>query len=151
MSCILNTAKNKLRPAMLLFVAVLSCFICECSTATVSMLGAMAVFAVGYIFRNKFEIPLWVLFTIGVIGCFFVIFVFSDTNIPFLKDIIVNVLHRDVTFTGRTYIWSNGLSIVKESPIIGCGYRTWVELINGQMVGNAHNYLLDKTVVGGIP
>lgn len=144
-------AKNKLRPALLLAVAIISCFICECSTAEVAMAAAILVFIVGYLLKDKFEIPLWPLFAIAVFGCFFVIFAFADTDIPFLKDFITKVLNRDVTFTGRTYIWSYGVAMVKESPIIGHGFRTWVNISPEVLVGHAHNYLLDKAVVGGIP
>ena len=144
-------AKNKIRPALLLTVAIISCFICKCSTAEVAMAGAIIVFIVGYLLRDKFEMPLWPLFLIVVFGCFFVIFAFADTDIPFLKDFIVNILHRDVTFTGRTYIWSSAVAMVKESPLIGHGFRTFVLMYDDIMVGHAHNYLLDKAVVGGIP
>ena len=144
-------AKNKLRPALLLAVAIISCFICECSTAEVAMAAAILVFIAGYLLKDKFEIPLWLLFAIAVFGCFFVIFAFADTDIPFLKDFITKVLNRDVTFTGRTYIWSYGVAMVKESPIIGHGFRTWVNISPEVLVGHAHNYLLDKAVVGGIP
>lgn len=144
-------AKNKFRPALLLAVAIISCFICECSTAEVAMAAAILVFIAGYLLKDKFEIPLWLLFAIAVFGCFFVIFAFADTDIPFLKDFITKVLNRDVTFTGRTYIWSYGVAMVKESPIIGHGFRTWVNISPEVLVGHAHNYLLDKAVVGGIP
>lgn len=144
-------AKNKIRPALLLAVAIISCFICECSTAEVAMAAAIAVFIIGYLLRDKFEIPLWLLFAVGVFGCLFVIFAFADTDLPFLKDFIVNILHRDVTFTGRTSIWSYGVALVKESPVIGHGFRTWVNITPDFLVGHAHNYLLDKAVVGGIP
>lgn len=144
-------AKNKFRPALLLAVAIISCFICECSTAEVAMAAAILVFIVGYLLKDKFEIPLWLLFAVAVFGCFFVIFAFADTDIPFLKDFITKVLNRDVTFTGRTYIWSYGVAMVKESPIIGHGFRTWVNISPEVLVGHAHNYLLDKAVVGGIP
>lgn len=144
-------AKNKFRPALLLAVAIISCFICDCSTAEVAMTGAVVVFVVGYLLIDKYEIPLWLLFSIAVFGCFFVIFAFADTDIPFLKDFVTKVLNRDVTFTGRTYIWSYGVAMVKESPIIGHGFRTLVNINPEVLVGHAHNYLLDKAVVGGIP
>ena len=144
-------AEKKIRPALLLATAIISCFICECSTAEVAMAGAIGVFVVGYLLRNKFEIPLWLLFAVALFGCFFVIFAFADTDIPFLKDFIVNILHRDVTFTGRTYIWGYGVSMVKESPILGHGYRTLVNISPETLVGHAHNYPLDKAVTGGIP
>ncbi|MGM9958525.1 MAG: O-antigen ligase family protein [Erysipelotrichaceae bacterium] len=144
-------AKNKIRPALLLVTAVISCFLCNCSTAEVAMAGAIGVFVIGYTLRNKFEIPLWLLFAVAVFGCFFVVFVFSDTNIPFLKEFIVNILHRDITFTERTYIWSNALIMIQGCPLYGYGFRTSVKRFENDMVGHAHNYLLDKTVVGGIP
>lgn len=144
-------AKNKIRPALLLVTAVISCFLCNCSTAEVAMAGAIGIFVIGYLLRNKFEIPLWLLFAVSLFGCFFVIFAFADTDIPFLKDFIVNILHRDVTFTGRTYIWGNAVAMVKESPLIGHGFRTFVLMHDDVIVGHAHNYPLDKAVVGGIP
>lgn len=142
---------NKLRSSLLLFVAIISCFLCECSTAEVAMAGSIALFVVGYMFREKIQFPLWLLFAGAVFGSLFIIFAFSDTSFTLLNDLIVNVLHRDVTFTGRTYIWGNAVKMIEKSPIIGYGFRTIVPMFETTMVGHAHNYFLDKAVVAGIP
>lgn len=44
-------------------------------------------------------------------------------NIQYLFSyIIINVLHKDLTMTGRTSVWKIGQKGFDSSPIIGCGY-----------------------------
>lgn len=57
---------------------------------------------------------------------------------------IKNVLHRSMTFTGRTKIWDKTIELIKENPIWGYGYKssaTCLRLFDGV---HPHNrYLLD--------
>lgn len=45
-----------------------------------------------------------------------------------LLDLLLNAVGKDTTLTGRTDLWSIGLSTIAESPWLGVGYRAfWVE------------------------
>lgn len=64
---------------------------------------------------------------------------------------INNVLKEDVTLSTRTYIWEKAFVLVSNSPIWGYGgkdnsrYIFW-----GRLKFNAHNFLLQTLLVGGI-
>lgn len=68
---------------------------------------------------------------------------------------IVNVLNRDITFTGRTYVWKAVLKWISKSPIIGWGVeRGNVILLKISVRGDTafvkcHNMYLDILYSGG--
>lgn len=64
--------------------------------------------------------------------------------------LIVDVLGRDLTFTGRTFIWDKALDAFTKSPVFGVG-----EISNDasrDLIGatHAHNYYLDLLYKNGI-
>lgn len=65
--------------------------------------------------------------------------------------IIVDMLGRDLTFTGRTKIWDSALATFAKSPVFGVG-----EIENQasrDLIGatHAHNYYLDLLYKSGLP
>ncbi len=57
---------------------------------------------------------------------------------------------KELTFSGRLYIWSNALRIIDQNPVFGVGYYQngeWAELYLSAV--NAHNIVLDVLLVGG--
>lgn len=65
--------------------------------------------------------------------------------------IIVDMLGRDLTFTGRTKIWDSALAAFAKSPVFGVG-----EIENQasrDLIGatHAHNYYLDLLYKSGVP
>lgn len=67
--------------------------------------------------------------------------------------LIVDVLHKDITFTGRTFIWDVVFQkITGMKWISGYGTSGYRELsVNGMSYAHAHNELLNTMLVGGIP
>jgi O-antigen ligase len=69
--------------------------------------------------------------------------------------IIVDVLHKDLTFTGRTILWDLALERFSSSPIIGTGFfmestpEHLYRLFSG-FAPNAHSLPLDLMVGGGL-
>ena len=67
----------------------------------------------------------------------------------FVLEALLDALGRDLTFTGRTYIWKIALYSISESPILGYGYMSslygdFVSLVRRQIgVGDPHNAFLD--------
>ena len=45
----------------------------------------------------------------------------TGQSLPGMEKIIVGVFHKELSFTGRTYIWNNNLSAVAQNPIFGHG------------------------------
>ena len=41
-----------------------------------------------------------------------------------LDDFMVNVLHKDRTLTGRTYLWDRAMEMIHQRPLLGWGYQT---------------------------
>ena len=70
--------------------------------------------------------------------------------IPPLAHIIREVLHKDLTFSGRTYIWESCLKMISRHPIIGYGNfdNGWIITWNG-INRNAHNLFFDILIQGG--
>ena len=65
--------------------------------------------------------------------------------------IIVDVLGRDLTFTGRTTIWDKALEAFVNSPVFGVGEietKASRDLIGAS---HAHNYYLDLLYKNGVP
>ena len=71
--------------------------------------------------------------------------------IPPLRTVIQDVLHKDITFSGRTYIWESCIKMISFHPIIGYGNfdSGWIIKWNGIM-RNAHNLFFDIMIQGGI-
>jgi len=67
-------------------------------------------------------------------------------------DFIINVLHKDLTFTGRTYIWNTTLDFIKRSPLYGYGLEDSslriIKMQNGDAL-HAHNMVLEILYSGG--
>jgi O-antigen ligase len=82
---------------------------------------------------------------IGIVG-FEIQFMFSD--------FITNVLHKDATLTGRTYIWASVLKNIRESPIWGHGTVDGGQLIiNYSHMSNlvsSHNLFMEVILQTGI-
>ena len=71
--------------------------------------------------------------------------------IPPLRNIIQDVLHKDITFSGRTYIWEMCIKMIARHPLAGYGNfdSGWIIKWNGIM-RNAHNLFFDILIQGGI-
>lgn len=67
------------------------------------------------------------------------------------SDFIHNVLHRDVTLTGRTSIWDTAINMFWKSPIIGNGAIIYKpNLSSDWSTTQAHNTFLNVLVNGGV-
>lgn len=87
---------------------------------------------------------------------FFQIFICFNGNDLYNNEyavyIIQDVLGKDMTFTGRTYLWSGAMQLFGDSPIWGYGAITqdwYVEHLSGLGLGT-HNYIYEELLRGGI-
>ena len=83
----------------------------------------------------------------------FMAFVMPFSNI--FAPIITSIFDRDMTFTGRTLIWSLGLDIAARNPIFGTGFGGFWGFAENQItstynVNHAHNGFLDVYIEIGI-
>lgn len=85
------------------------------------------------------------------IVAFFSIIIFRLQNI--FKYIIVDILGKDLTFTGRTFIWDYVIEYIKAKPILGYGYEYGaIRFAKGYNYHSyhAHNIILEILYQTGI-
>lgn len=63
------------------------------------------------------------------------------------KFLIVDVLKKDLTFTGRTYIWDSVLKSIKTKPLLGYGNVTYQY---NKYIFTTHNTILDILYKSGV-
>lgn len=81
----------------------------------------------------------WNVLLAGIILQVFVVW-FNSTGI--FSWFIVNVLHKDLTFTSRVYIWKSAMSTIIQNPLWGTGQSS-VQVRNWTHLYYAHNMFLD--------
>ncbi len=65
--------------------------------------------------------------------------------------IIENILHKSISFTGRTSIWDIAIELIKHSPLIGYGvYEGHGLIFIRNQYYYAHNAILEVMLQGGI-
>ena len=85
---------------------------------------------------------------------FIILFLLFNTelieSVAIVKDIIFNKFHKDLTFTGRTYIWEQSLQLIKNNPFgYGRGNNVLMHYFNN--INECHNIFLQFLLDGGIP
>ena len=84
---------------------------------------------------------------------FFVLIVWQGKDLqdwPLLSDFVVNVLHKDTSFSSRIYLWMNSVKLIIESPIIGYGARNIDWMVENVHGSGPHNLWLMMLLEGGI-
>ncbi len=64
--------------------------------------------------------------------------------------LISNILHKDLTFSGRTDIWDTAIAYIKKSPFYGYGRLTSSERTEVFNATSAHNQYLNFLFEGGV-
>ena len=87
-------------------------------------LGAMLlVLSGGWLTSLQKAVLLGVLLMLGTIVGLLAVGFWSE-----LMDLMLSTTGKDVTLTGRTDLWTVGLEVIKEHPLLGVGYRAfWVQ------------------------
>lgn len=132
----------------LAYLGMISFIILYGKSAT-GLVGLGALIILLLVFRNK-RLPKYlepkyvVLYTIAI---FIGIYVFHIER--YFEYFITVVLHRDATFTGRTYIWTAALSVIRNNIVFGVGsYANYGDFLLG--FKHAHQYWLQCLLSGGI-
>lgn len=65
---------------------------------------------------------------------------------------IIDVLNKDITFTGRTEMWDSALRVIADSPLWGYGFvdGDWYLSHMSTLAIGAHNFILNNMIFGGI-
>ena len=85
---------------------------------------------------------------------FLFVFIIFFQGFKLFSDFIVEVLGKDLTLSGRTSIWSNGIKEWLKYPLLGHGFQiseAFITFANvSDYVRGAHNQILNILLHGGI-
>jgi O-antigen ligase len=142
----LNEGKRSIGPIIIVLLGILSTYLAGSGTGIVIVLMILM-----YILLNsKIKPSFFLLFMLYIIA-FFTIVIFRLQEILF-KNFIINVLHKSITFSDRTFIWDAVLLALKKSWLVGYGRDNNVILSSVSFLGvdQAHNGLLEISLESGI-
>lgn len=142
---------NKKRCIPLIFISLVSCALCRSTTTLFGTMLSIVIFCYGYFIKKNKNISISLIFIFAVAINVFLMFFYSETTFPGIRTFLMKYFGKQMAFSGREEIWPVALQMIKESPIIGYGYRTTVTVKESFTAGHAHNMFLDKALVGGIP
>ncbi|MDG0030624.1 O-antigen ligase family protein [Priestia sp. Y58] len=137
---------NKLKafPFLLILICAVSLYLSESGTGIV-----ISFLAILFVVLPKKYFPSFTTYFWTYIVAFFTIVVFRLQELLF-GDFIINVLHKDMTFTGRTYIWDLVLNLIKKSWLIGYGRGNQIISQHFANLNETHNGLLEIMMYSGI-
>lgn len=129
------------------------------SATTLVVLLVMYVLYISFILKVKSHIlnPTFIIFVYIVFWLSLIVF-----RLQYLaSDLIVNVLHKDITLSHRTILWDEALRLIKIKPFFGYGMSDSVDVItvNHDYTGgnnnvlstlSSHNEILQIMYYGGI-
>ena len=145
--------KISIRTWIYLITLLITAIIAESSTsiiATSLLILSMLVFGNMNHISTKISIKLF--FIISLIVLLFIIIL--QVSSPFLV-YLTGILNRDITFTGRIYLWSEAVSYIQKRPIFGYGYEG-VNVLNNMFYAggfssqSCHNFYLDLAYRSGL-
>ncbi|MDR1726409.1 MAG: O-antigen ligase family protein [Acidobacteriota bacterium] len=120
-------------------------------TTCVSLIIAMVFYLLSLynIFRINRIFTLFGIFIASLVASIGVALLNVQSNILFVRYLIENVLHRDVTMTTRTDIWTRALLRIEKSPYLGLGNEYSVLRINLLGYDSTHNGWIEIIYLGG--
>lgn len=144
----ISKKKNIKLPVMIVLI-VLSAFLVNSVTTIISII----IIATLVILFTRRELPSWINLTSTYIASVIISILLVAVGIQYrFSGLLTNVLGKDVTFSTRTLIWSQGLMMFWKRPFFGNGIVSIESgnIYNLTTVNQMHNMFLDLLVVGGI-
>ena len=141
-----NSHRYIAKVSILCILFSVAAMVTSSSNTLICLLLLLLYFVITYIMRNRLIIkPQFAIIFVALIGLFFL----SGKQVNWVNDILT-VFGRDLTFTGRDYIWKIFLEGFSKHPIWGVGYDFVITLKSGAIANHAHNFFLDNLVKYGI-
>ncbi len=142
----LNKDKKSKYRTITLWLTIIFCSLYSWSATTII---ALAAFFFVLFISYKFKVANILSYIIVYYISFFGIVIFRIQNL--FSFLIVDILHKDLTFSLRTYLWDSYINAIAKSPIIGYGYNAPDLYENIQHdYFYAHNHILQELYNGGI-
>lgn len=148
---------NENRQTKLAFVTIIinmvTAFLSDTATTQFVLLMLILSWMITKYFRiNIFKIK----YVVGFVMVCFLLFILLQVQdkVFVVRFIIEDILKRDITFTSRTYIWTESIRQFLASPFIGhgSGNYSFHVMVNdvGFWADHAHNHFLQQLIQGGI-
>lgn len=113
------THKNKFITFLLLLIPVYQLFYVDCSTGKVGAAILLILFIFFDFIKNIKLLNYKNYIIISLLLFVFIVILRFQNYFEFL---IVDILHKDLTFTLRTFIWDDAILSIKENYLLGIGY-----------------------------
>lgn len=152
-SFVISSDKKRSWLAIPLFVFALSILqirIAYSATSFCAVVVMSALFVVT-LWKKPRKILNGLTYGIGYVILFFSIVLIRVQNL--FSPLISSLLHRDITFTGRTIIWDDAFQRVDSNIMLqgyGQDYYWHTVGINGHFQKHAHNEILNMLLLGGV-
>ncbi len=133
----------------------ISCFTILFMVKSMTALSCLFLFLLFFLVSNKRLLSFGAICVYVGAVLFQGIVCFSGTgleNNDLARWFIVDVLEKDMTFTGRTEMWDSAIRVIAESPVWGYGFADadWFRAHMSNRAVGAHNFILNTMVYGGI-
>lgn len=142
--------KSKVMVLITSGISIVAMMLVKSSTATiVAILVSVGVFYLTYKKQTNLNMNSYGILVIYV--CITVLILLGSTSL--LKPFVEGVLHKDMTFTGRSTAWERVLLLIACKPVFGWGVidsETATGLLKSIAFVNPHNQLLNCLWQGGI-
>ena len=142
--------KSKVMVLITSGISIVAMMLVKSSTATiVAILVSVGVFYLTYKKQTNLNMNSYGILVIYV--CITVLILLGSTSL--LKPFVEGVLHKDMTFTGRSTAWERVLLLIASKPVFGWGVidsETATGLLKSIAFVNPHNQLLNCLWQGGI-
>jgi O-antigen ligase len=143
--------KHTLLVAVLIFANLALSIAINSSTSIVSLSISVLFF---YFFPKKMMKNIYIIILLSSIVISIIVTTSSTliTQNLVIQNLVVNALGKDLTFTGRTYIWARAYRILStaEKILFGNGFQTAAETSLTLLSVHAHNGWLNFLYRGGI-
>ena len=156
----LNRESNKKRVIMEFFISIIAILSIIISNSSTSVVICLIMF-IYYLFY-RLRLLNFIMSKIKAKHIYFIILSFFIVIIVFgvqkyFSYFLIDVLDRDLTFTGRTYIWEKAIYLITKKPIFGYGWDSIITNVKSIMkwlpytdASHAHNLILSLAHKSGI-
>lgn len=133
----------------------LACLAILLMVQSMTSLTCIILFVLASLLRNRRLLKIGIAIGIAVIILFEVLVCFQGNGLAhneYAKWFVEDVLHKDLTFTGRTGLWENAMNLFYNNPIFGYGYPTknWYFRNISTIAIGAHNQIISTMLYGGL-
>ncbi len=130
-----------------IYLFLIACIVVMCGSAT-GTIGLFTFILLACLFSKKqlprlLSVNKVLLYTVA----FFLLIYFFNIQEKF-EFLIVDILEKDITFTGRTRVWDRAMELIRHNPLIGIGESPDLRRFLG--ASHAHQYWLHLLVTGGV-